>query len=92
MGDYAVPGSVDIREAGPHLLIDNDGTSGTGRRPGSDQQLRVGAHPDGDEHEVRRAGKCMVVAFGPFDQQSPGRPEGARATLRTVVEVETCTP
>ena len=70
MGDHAVTGGPDAREPGAHVLIHHHGAPRTETRSRTLEELRVGAHTDDDEHEVRGLleGPALV---GAADRQAP---------------------
>ena len=56
MGDDAIPGGVDVGQAGPHHRVHRD------RAPGAERGTRVGGqgglgpYPDDDQHHIGRPG------------------------------------
>ena len=65
MGDHAVAGRPDVRQAGGHRLVDDDGASGAELCAGLDEQVGVGADPDDDQHQVDVPAERLTVWSGP---------------------------
>ena len=73
MGDHAVPGRVDVGQAGAHVLVHRDGAPCPGLGAGRDQQVGVGADPDRDQDQVHLALVGLAVAAGAVHLEAAGR-------------------
>ena len=92
MSDDAVPGGVDIGQPGPHMLVDSTAPRGPVVAPALTKSSVSGRTPtDTSTRSAKRANVWSPLSV-PSTTSRPGAPTGARATLRTVVEVGTCTP
>ncbi len=70
MGDHAVTGRPDVREAGGHGLVDEDGAARSCSGAGPDQEVGVGAHADDDQDQVDVPGERFSVGGGAVDVQA----------------------
>ena len=79
MGDDAVAGGPDVRQAGGHALVDDDGARGPGLGAGRDEQVGVGADADDDEDQVDVPAERLPVGSGAVDVQPACRRRGRRS-------------